>query len=107
MPPDSPQAAQLKIEPVRMREIAVDEVTAPAFRNPYISRFGTSQRLIVDLGDFSRSLVVNSTGQSGLLFHRHREDQIPLWRDHRYRPMLFSREAVEKDAEERLTLQRR
>ena len=29
MPPDSPQAAQLKIEPVRMREIAVDEVTAP------------------------------------------------------------------------------
>jgi len=29
VPPDSPQAAQLKIEPVRMREIAVDEVTAP------------------------------------------------------------------------------
>lgn len=77
---------------------------APAFRNPYISRFGTSQRLIVDLGDLSRSLVVNSTGQSGLLFHRHREDQIPLWRDHRYRPMLFGRDAVEKDAAERLTL---
>jgi penicillin amidase len=80
---------------------------APAFRNPYIARFGTSQRLIVDLGDLGRSLVVNSTGQSGLLFHRHREDQIPLWRDHRYRPMLFSREAVEKDAEERLTLRPR
>ncbi len=29
MPPDSPQAAQLKIEPIRVREIAVDEVTAP------------------------------------------------------------------------------
>jgi hypothetical protein len=29
VPPDSPQAAQLKIEPVRIREIAVDEVTAP------------------------------------------------------------------------------
>jgi membrane fusion protein, heavy metal efflux system len=29
VPPDSPQAAQLKIEPVRMREIAVDEVIAP------------------------------------------------------------------------------
>jgi cobalt-zinc-cadmium efflux system membrane fusion protein len=29
VPPDSPQAAQLKIEPVQLREIAVDEVTAP------------------------------------------------------------------------------
>jgi len=80
---------------------------APAFRRPYIARFGTTQRLLVDLGDMGRSLVVNSTGQSGLLFHRHREDQIPLWRDHEYRPMLFSRESVEKGAEERLTLQPR
>ena len=80
---------------------------APAFRNPYVSRFGSSQRLIVDLGDLGRSLVVNSTGQSGLLFHRHRADQIPLWRDHRYRPMLFGRDVVEKNAEERLTLQPR
>jgi membrane fusion protein, heavy metal efflux system len=29
VPPDSPQAAQLKIEPVRVRDVAVDEVTAP------------------------------------------------------------------------------
>ena len=29
VPPDSPQAAQLKIQPIGLREIAVDEVTAP------------------------------------------------------------------------------
>lgn len=29
VPPDSPQALQLKIEPVSVRELAVDEVTAP------------------------------------------------------------------------------
>ncbi|HEY7540628.1 MAG TPA: efflux RND transporter periplasmic adaptor subunit [Methylomirabilota bacterium] len=29
VPPDSPQAAQLRIEPVRIRDVAVDEVTAP------------------------------------------------------------------------------
>jgi cobalt-zinc-cadmium efflux system membrane fusion protein len=29
VPPDSPQAAQLKIEAVQLREIAVDEITAP------------------------------------------------------------------------------
>ena len=75
-----------------------------AFRRPFVALFGTSQRLIVDLADLGRSLVVNSTGQSGLLFHRHREDQIPLWKNHEYRPLLFSREAVEKAGEERLTL---
>jgi penicillin amidase len=77
---------------------------APAFRRPYIARFGTSQRLIVDLADPSRSRVVNSTGQSGLLFHRHRDDQIPLWRDHRYRTLAFRRDLVEKEGTERLTL---
>jgi penicillin amidase len=77
---------------------------APAFRRPFISRFGTSQRLIVDLGDLNRTQVVNSTGQSGLLYHRHREDQIPLWRDHKYRSLPFGKDQVEKGAEERLTL---
>ncbi|HEY0512806.1 MAG TPA: penicillin acylase family protein [Thermoanaerobaculia bacterium] len=81
--------------------------TAADFTRPFVSMYGSTQRLIVDLGDLSRSLVVNSTGQSGLLFHRHREDQIPLWRDHRYRPMLYGRDAVEKAAEERLTLRPR
>jgi penicillin G amidase len=77
---------------------------SPIFRRPYLARFGTAQRLIVDLEDLSRSLVVNSTGQSGLLLHPHREDQIPLWQTHEYRPMLFSRDSVEKTAKERLTL---
>ena len=77
---------------------------APAFRRPYIARFGTSQRLIVDLGDLSRSQVVNSTGQSGLLFHQHRDDQIPLWRDHKYRTLAFRRDLVEKERVERMML---
>jgi penicillin amidase len=85
-------------------EVFTVSSAATAFRRPFVALFGTSQRLIVDLADMGRSLVVNSTGQSGLLFHRHREDQIPLWQNHEYRPLLFSREAVEKSAEERLTL---
>ena len=81
--------------------------TAADFTRPFVSMYGSTQRLIVDLGDMRRSLVVNSTGQSGLLFHRHREDQIPLWRDHQYRPMLYGRDAVEQGAQERLTLRPR
>ncbi|MFL6196331.1 MAG: penicillin acylase family protein [Thermoanaerobaculia bacterium] len=78
---------------------------APIFRRPFISRFGTTQRYIVDMGDLSHSQVVNSTGQSGQLFHRHREDQTPLWRDHKYRTLAFAKDQVEKAAAERLTLQ--
>ncbi|HSK79192.1 MAG TPA: penicillin acylase family protein [Thermoanaerobaculia bacterium] len=77
----------------------------PAPRRPFLVTFGVSQRLIVDLKDLTRSPAVNSTGQSAHLFHRHREDQIPLWSRVEYRPMLFGKEAVEKGAAERLTLE--
>jgi penicillin G amidase len=72
--------------------------------NPYRVRFGVSQRLIVDLGDFARSLSVNSTGQNAQLFHRHRTDQTDLWSRNQYRPVLYGREAVERAGKERLTL---
>ncbi len=89
--------------PVGGEAFTVSSASA-AFRRPFVARFGTTQRLIVDLADLGRSRVVNSTGQSGLLFHRHRDDQIPLWRDHQYRSLDFSREWVDKGAEEKLTL---
>jgi len=44
VPPDSPQATQLKIEPVRLRKIAVDEVTAPG-------------RIVIDPNRSSRLLL--------------------------------------------------
>jgi penicillin amidase len=76
----------------------------PAPRRPYRVLVGVAQRMLVDLNDLGESLAVNSTGQSGHLFHRHREDQIPLWSRGEYRPMLFHREAVDRGAAERLTL---
>ncbi|HKV10348.1 MAG TPA: penicillin acylase family protein [Thermoanaerobaculia bacterium] len=77
----------------------------PAGRRPFVVTFGVSQRLIVDLKDLTRSPAINSSGQSAHLGHRHREDQIPLWGRVEYRPMLFGKEAVEKGAAERLTLE--
>ena len=71
---------------------------------PFAVVFGVSQRLIVDLGAPARSLAVNSTGQSGHAFHRHRADQVGPWRDVAYHPLLTSRAAVEREAEARLTL---
>ena len=45
---------------------------------------GPSYRQVLDLSDFSRSLYVNTTGQSGNVFDRHYRDFLPLWRDGRY-----------------------
>ena len=67
--------------------------------HPFRVTFGVSQRYIADLSDLSRSLAINSTGQSGNLFHRHREDQAPMWARGDYHPVLASREAVLRNAE--------
>lgn len=71
---------------------------------PYRVAFGVAQRFLADLADLGSSLAVNSTGQSSLVFHRHREDQAPLWSSGRYRRVLAGREAVEREAEARLEL---
>ncbi|HZI20810.1 MAG TPA: penicillin acylase family protein [Pyrinomonadaceae bacterium] len=62
---------------------------------PYAAEAGTSQRIVMDLADWDRSVAVNSTGQSEMLFHEHRNDQIPLWQELKFHPLLFTREAVE------------
>ena len=71
---------------------------------PYRVAFGVAQRFLANLADLGMSQAVNSTGQSSLVFHRYREDQAPLWSSGRYRPILVSREAVDREAEGRLIL---
>jgi len=43
-------------------------------------------------------------GQSGHPASRHYSDMIDAWRRVEYHPMLFDREAIERQAEGRLTL---
>jgi penicillin amidase len=76
----------------------------PDLLDPFGMTFGVAQRFIADPADPSRSLAVNSTGQSGHALHPHRDDQIPLWSAVEYHPVLFEREAVEERAEARLRL---
>jgi penicillin amidase len=71
---------------------------------PYAVETVASQRQVVDLGDFSRSVSIHTTGQSGHPFHRHYDDMIDRWRNIEYHPMLWEREAVEASAEGNLVL---
>jgi penicillin G amidase len=75
-----------------------------SYRDPFTMDEGVSQRYVADPSDWDNSRSTHTTGQSGQIFHKHREDFIPLWRNVEYHPMLFSREAVQSAAEATLTL---
>ena len=89
--------------PARGSNFTVDAAWVD-YNQPFEMTGGASQRFIADLSDLSRSLTMHTTGQSGHLFHRHREDMIPRWQNVEYHPMLSSREAVEANADAVLTL---
>jgi penicillin amidase len=58
-----------------------------------------SYRQLIDLGDFSKSRSIHTTGQSGLPGSPHFDDFIPKWRAGQYHPMLYDRIAILDDLE--------
>jgi len=63
-----------------------------------------SMRMIVDLGDFSNSVAIHTTGQSGHSYSQHYDDMIGLWCNIKYHPMLWIREQVEAATVDKLIL---
>ena len=66
---------------------------------------GASYREIIDLSDWDHSVAVNVPGQSGQPGSPHYSDLLPLWSEGKYFPLLYSREAVEKEATDKLVLE--
>jgi penicillin amidase len=71
---------------------------------PQKSTYSASWRQLVDFSNLEGALWVHTSGQSGHPASRYYKDLVPLWASGRYRPMLWSREQVEAEAEGRLTL---
>jgi len=63
-----------------------------------------SHRAVYDVGEWDRSVAVLPGGQSGHPASPHYFDQFPLWLKGEARPMLWSRAAVEREAQHRLWL---
>ncbi|TEU03831.1 MAG: penicillin acylase family protein [Candidatus Aminicenantes bacterium] len=59
---------------------------------------GASYRQIIDLADLNNSVCVITSGQSGCFLSRFYDNQIPLWLEGRYHPMLFSPDSIERDS---------
>ena len=61
-------------------------------------------RQVVQVGDWDRSTSILSTGQSGQPGSPHYADHIDMWREGEQHPMLWTRSAVEAQAEATLWL---
>ncbi len=66
--------------------------------------FGVSFRQIIDLSNLNNSVCVLTSGQSGYYLSRHYDDQIPLWLEGQYHPMLFDSGEIADKAIEVLIL---
>jgi len=82
-----------------------DDCTVNAtFSKDMSTTHGPSYRQIIDLSDLRNSVCVITSGQSGHFLSRHYDDQIPLWLEGQYHPMLFYQQDIEANACGRLFL---
>lgn len=65
---------------------------------------GASVRVVVDVGDWDRSVYINAPGQSGDPRSPHYRDLAPVWARGEYVPMVYTRQAVDRAARERIEL---
>ncbi len=65
---------------------------------------GASVRLVMDVGQWDNSTMINSPGQSGDPYSAHYRDLFPMWAEGVYAPMRFSRAAIENEARDHIRL---
>jgi penicillin amidase len=66
---------------------------------------GASFRMVLDVGNWDASRVVNTPGQSGDPASPHYRDLAPLWVKGDYFPLVYTRAAVEQQTVQRLHLE--
>ncbi|MFO1468356.1 MAG: penicillin acylase family protein, partial [Steroidobacteraceae bacterium] len=82
-----------------------DTPHATAFDAPdYSVIAGASVRIVLDVGHWDQSTAINAPGQSGDPSSRHYGDLLRPWAAGQQVPLLFSRAAIERAAEEVLEL---
>ncbi|WP_164014705.1 penicillin acylase family protein [Pyxidicoccus trucidator] len=98
------RAANSRTQPARGDNYSVDGASFQWSR-PFNVIHGTALRVVIDLGDLSRSMSIHAPGQSEHFFHPHREDLMDLSQQVQYHPLLYTRQAVESHVRNTLTLQ--
>lgn len=99
--PGQPEWAALPEVP---RAGSGDTVGLAGYDAEFNAVMGSSFRMVLDVGEWDESRVLNSPGQSGDPRSNHYADLQPLWAAGTGFPLLYSREAVLEAAEERIRL---
>jgi penicillin amidase len=82
-----------------------DSPHAAAFDPPQFAVVaGASVRVVLDVGDWDRSMAINAPGQSGDFRSSHYADLLQQWAQGHYVPLLYTRAAIERAAEQTLDL---
>ena len=71
----------------------------------YRQTHGASYRHVLDMADWDRSVFTSAPGQSGQPTSPHYSDLLASWGHDRFVPLLYSREAVEKNTAHKLMLE--
>ena len=75
-----------------------DTVGLTGYDPTFNAVMGSSFRVVMDVGEWDSSQVINSPGQSGDPRSSHYADLYQKWGNDESFPLLFSREAIEQEA---------
>jgi len=69
-----------------------------SFSSSLKKNWGASYRQLIDLSDLKNSVSILSSGESGHFLSRFYDNQIPLWLEGQYHPMLFYPDDIKAEA---------
>ncbi|HEY9219880.1 MAG TPA: penicillin acylase family protein [Phenylobacterium sp.] len=87
---------RLAVGPVPMSGTANSPLAATWRPRDFRVTAGASFRMVLDVGNWDASRVINSPGQSGDPASPHFRDLFPLWAKGEYVPLAYSHKAVEE-----------
>ncbi len=97
---DPSTQAQMRVGPMELSGASNVPHAAGYRASDFRLMSGASFRMVLDVGNWDASRVINTPGQSGDPFSPHYRDLAPLWANAQYVPLLYSKSAVENAASE-------
>jgi penicillin amidase len=91
--------AQMTVGPLEIPGSASTPRAATYRASDFAAISGASVRMVLDTGNWDNSVAINTPGESADPLSPHYRDLFPLWAAGDYVPLLFSRAAVEREAE--------
>ncbi len=74
------------------------------YSRPYVCEFMPVMRVIYNLSDWDKSLIINSFGQSGNPFSGRYADTVEKFIEGEYNPMIFSPQALKENTESEFSI---